>query len=393
MKKKLLFIMIALGNGGGQRSLLNLLDLLDYNMYDVDLILFKEKGMFLKQLPENVRIQSECDILHTLYEDSIKKVVGLHHPYLNTIHIVGTADSKIRCKSDFQKGQYRWEHYYNKEIPIYNKKYDVAISFMEGETTYYLVDKVIADKKFVWIHTDYSKIDADTNMDLRYFKQVDKVVSISSLCVDVLKRTFPSIAEKFIELPNLTSSKTVRLLSQEFFPEEYKDVNYKFVSIGRLVPLKGFDMAIQAASIIKKKGFHFKWFVLGEGEIKSKLEDLRTKFDVEDCFEFLGSRENPYAYMANADIVVQTSRYEGKSMVLDEAKILNKPIVVTNYDTVQDQIKPGEGLIVNMTPEGIAQGILEMLDDNKRQTYSEYLSEREYGNQEDINLYYKVIDS
>jgi glycosyltransferase involved in cell wall biosynthesis len=391
MKKKLLFIMGCLENGGGERSLINLLQLIDYEKYDVDLILFKERGLFLNQVPKEVHMVSgDLEELHFLYNDSLKNAIDLRRMHLSFVHTFGTAVSKIKSKSGFHKGQYRWEHYYCNAIPKLKKQYDVAVSFLEGETMFYLVDKVQADRKIAWIHTDYSKINADHEMDYRYFCQVEKVVSISETCVAILKKTFPNIADKFVRLPNLINSNSIRFLAKQFYPVEYKADELKFVSVGRLIQLKGFDLAIQAASLLKKKDIKFKWYVLGDGELRTELEELKRKFEVMDYFEFLGARDNPYVYMLNADIVIQPSRYERKSMVLDEAKILGKPIVVTNYDTVHDQINLHEGIIVEMTPESIANGIEQMITEKKK--YSDYLLNHEYGNQDEINNYHNLFE-
>ena len=115
---------------------------------------------------------------------------------------------------------------------------------------------------------------------------------------------------------------------------------------------------------------------------------------VEDNFILLGTRENPYAYIKNCDLFVQPSRYEGKSVVIDETKILKKPIVVTNYPTVKDQIMGGkEGMIVDMTPEGIADGIIRMAGSEElRMEYVNFLSSQEYGNQKEIDKYLELID-
>lgn len=391
MKRQLLFIMGTLENGGGERSLINLLQLIDYNKYDVDLVLFKERGIFLKQVPKEVNILEGLDELHFMYNDSIKEAFSFKWLRMSFVHVIGTIISKIMSKSGFHKGQYRWIHFYKKIIPELNKKYDIAVSYLEGETTFYLVDKVIAKKKIAWVHTNYSKINSDLDMDLEYFKKVDKIVSISKGCVDVLKSLFPSIADKFLCLPNLTSSKTIRVMAEQFVPHEFSKADcIRIVSIGRLIELKGFDIALEAAKILKENNISFKWFVIGEGILKEELEIIRKKYQLEKCFEFLGIRENPYPYIKNADIIVQPSRYEGKSMVLDEAKILYKPIVVTNYDTVHDQINKNEGIIVNIDAYDLAQGIRKML--HMKNDYIEYLTQNEYGNQNEIEKYYKLFD-
>lgn len=88
---------------------------------------------------------------------------------------------------------------------------------------------------------------------------------------------------------------------------------------------------------------------------------------------------------------MQPSRFEGKSVVLDEAKILAKPILATNYPTVRDQLTDKEGIIVNLTARDIAEGILN-LTETEQKKYSDYLSTREYGNQDEIEKYYKIFE-
>ena len=288
--------------------------------------------------------------------------------------------------------QYRWEHYYKDRIPsIKTKKYDVAISYLHGEQLYYLVDKVDAKRKIAWIHTDYSKLNALEEHDLKYMRQVDSVVSISNICVETLCKTFPSIKEKFCMLPNLTSSSSIKYLAEKEYPKEYGGDEFKIVSVGRLIHLKGFDMAVDAASILKENGLKFSWFILGDGELKTELNMQIKNKNVDDCVFLLGATDNPYKYMDGADILVQTSRYEGKSVVLDEAKILGKPIVVTNYDTVKDQVNDNEGVIVNMSSEAIAAGIMKIIP--RIDEIHTYLNAHEYGNQDEIYKYYQLIDN
>ena len=153
-------------------------------------------------------------------------------------------------------------------------------------------------------------------------------------------------------------------------------------------------MAVAAAAILKKKGVNFKWNIIGGGPKEKELKLLAREMRVEDSVKFLGIRENPYPYIKQCDIVVQTSRFEGKSIVLDEAKIMKKPIVVTNYSTVHDQIIAGkEGMIVEISSEAIADGIIRMYQNNEERTVIiDFLNQNNYGNSYVVNKYYKVID-
>lgn len=390
-RKKLLFISMNLENGGAERSLVNLLQMLDYEKYDIDLLLFKECGMFFEQIPERVNLRSDCERLHILYGN--KKDIGLwaKHPYLNIYSTLGTVLSKFNSCSGYQKGQYRWKWFYTKKIPKLLGKYDVAVSYLEGESMYYLVDKVDAKKKIAWIHNDYISLDANVQEDRPYFDQIDRVVSISTACVEILKKVFPEKSADIYELPNLISSKTIYSMADKGYPNEFEEEKIKIVSIGRLSEQKRFDRAVKATAELKKSGLKFQWIVLGEGELRGSLEKLCEKYSVSENIRFIGARENPYPYLRHADVVVQTSDFEGKSIVLDEAKILGKPIVVTNYETVNDQIENEyEGLIVEMKPEKIAKGILSVLE--RKEKFTQYLLSKEYGNEAKIVNYCRLFD-
>ena len=108
-KRNILFVMSSLRNGGAERSLVNLLQLLDYDRYNVDLLLFQNEGMFLKQVPKAVNIISNCNKLYTLYDNN--KAEALKHPYLSAVHMIGTFISrkknKLCCeKSPIQVGAF-----------------------------------------------------------------------------------------------------------------------------------------------------------------------------------------------------------------------------------------------------------------------------------------------
>lgn len=386
--KRVLIVITSLYNGGAERSLVNFLNELDPNKYTIDLLLFKNKGMFLSQIPDFVNIIETPLDIQSFYGDSFKFSKN------TAVKMIGTAACRVVSKwNNYRKG-YRWVNFYKSNISDLEGCYDVAFAYTAGEMMYYIRDKVHADKKIVIVHGDYRSSHYSRKYDYEYFADMDKICSVSESCVDILKDEFPEFSEKIRLLPNINSSQLIRKRSEMFYPDEFENCQTRLLSIGRLSNEKGFDMAVEAASILKEKGYLFKWFLIGTGGLEDELKQKVTQCKVEDCFEFLGPRENPYPYVINSDIFVQTSRYEGKSVVLDEAKILAKPIVATAYPTVRDQINEHEGLVVEMSPEGIAEGISELIDNPiKSEGYYEYLKSHEYGNQNDIELYYDVIDN
>ena len=162
----------------------------------------------------------------------------------------------------------------------------------------------------------------------------------------------------------------------------------------RVTRQKGYDFAIDAVKILKEKYSDIHWWIIGAGELEEQLKKQVKDNELEEYITFLGLRANPYPYIRSCDLLVQPSRWEGKSVVLDEAKILAKPILATNYSTIKDQLKDKkEGLITDISPNAIAEGIIELRENP--QLYNSiqcYLDKHEYGNEKEILQYYELLE-
>lgn len=363
MKIKILFVIYNLSAGGGEKALVNLLNSLSPKRYDIDLQMFEDSGINKKYLPEYV------NVLPPLYENGMptgteilkvalkkKNFRMMFSKIWYTLRAVG--------KSDRKKTYYAWQTL--KKRPYINSNtYDVAVAGMHGLVTYFTMDCTHAKRKICWIHTDYSKI-SKVPEEKEYFQRADKIVVVSKQCMEAFRAVFPNVDNVEI-VYNLNCPKMIHKMAGDIRPAEYRgDFGTIIVSVGRLVRLKGFDLAIAAGEQLKKEGIEFRWFILGEGVMREELETLAAEMGVASEMRFVGMKENPYPYLKFADIVVQPSRYEGKSMVLDEAKILGCPIVATSYDSVKDQIVDGEnGIITEISRNAIAEGIKKMIQDQQ----------------------------
>lgn len=379
--------MLSLYNGGAEKSLVNMLNELPSNIYEVDLLLFKQTGMFLRQVP------SWINIIET--PNNLKK---LYSPLKNSgemffTKLFGTAMSRIAEKQNNMRAGYRWKKFYSKKIDDLPQKYDVAIAYATGEAMFYVGDKVKADRKIAWIHNDFRSAKHPKKYDYEYFKYME-LVTISDECARIVEEEFSDLQKHVHSIANITSSSVIRNRAEEFIPEELMGNTINILSIGRLNKQKGFDIAIKAAAIMRKKGLDFCWTVIGDGINHEQLQKDITDNNLENYFKLIGSRENPYPYIKHCDIFAQTSRYEGKSVVLDEAKILGAAILVTDYPTVHDQItNDNEGIIVDINANSIADGLEKMIKNPElRERLSSYLLSREYGNQSEIRKYIDLID-
>lgn len=387
--KRVLFAIHSLGFGGAERSLVNLLNELPQDKYEIDLMLFQHKDGFGSQLPEWVNVLETPFEIGRLYDPMFSR------GKFRFAKIAGTICSKIVGRKKKAQKAFRWRNVYVKRIKPIEKHYDVAVAYVGSEIMYFIRDCVSADRKLVWIHNDYRTAGYSRRDDEPYFKDMDAIVSVSDKCVDVLREEFPEYQSKMHYIENITSSTVVRKMAQLYTPEEYRKGACNILSIGRLWPQKGFDMAIDAAAVLKKKGLDFCWYVIGIGSLEEKLKKQIQELGLEQNFILLGSRKNPYPYIRDCSVFVQPSRYEGKSVALDEAKIMCAPIVATAYPTVGDQITDRkEGLITPMTPEGIAEGILEVVNNHGlRSEMQNFLRCHEYGNQAEVKKYEALLDA
>ena len=342
----------------------------------------------MQQLPDWVNVLPTPRSIARLYGPLKSK---FQYP---AARLAGTAVSRLVRKNKKAQKAFRWRHFYRPRIESLPGHYDVAVAYVGGEIMYYVRDCVSADRRLVWIHNDYRAAGYSRPDDAPYFVDMDAIASVSDKCVDVLREEFPEHDRKLHYIENITSSTVIRRMAEAFRPEEYADDVCNILSIGRLWPQKGFDMAVEAAAILKQRGLKFRWFVIGVGSLEDELRSRIEKLSLQDDFVLLGSRSNPYPYINNCALLVQPSRYEGKSVVLDEAKILRTPIVATAYPTVGDQIADRkEGLVCEMSPAGIAGGIMEMLENaDLRRDVQEYLARHEYGNQAEVEKYMRLID-
>lgn len=395
MKKDILFIIPSLGAGGGEKSLINLLTQFDFNKYNVDLFLLNHSGLFIDFIPKEVNvldITENVEIFNKGLKDSIVRYLAKGKFRLACSRLMFCIKNRVNKNIGIAE-QYSWK-YLKKAIGIIDKKYDVAIGYLEKTSNYICIDCVQADKKIGWIHNDYRKLNLDKSFDTKYFKNMDYLVTVSEECEKVLKEEFPEESDKVKLIFNIVSKNAIENLANEAIEKDLmnKD-NINILSIGRLHQQKGFDIAIETCKILVDKGYNICWYIIGEGQERKKLEELIDKNKLKNNFKLLGLKSNPYKYLKACDIYVQSSRYEGKSVAIDEAKILRKPIVVTNFSTVYDQIENNKtGIITEMNSLEISKGIESIINNPQiRENILCNLKKLELGNEKEVIKLYELL--
>lgn len=365
---KMLIVINNLLCGGAQKSLISLLNRWEQDKsVSIDLLVLNQANLFFDNVPEWVTIlpqTNEVNMMYLTLKQVMKKKIGVG---LKIKSIISKLLMKFESHDEYNEVQKIWKAW-KSNIPMLNETYDLAVSYVDGFSNYYVIDKVKAKRKILWVHNEYDKLTYSSEYDAFYFAQANQIVTISDVCGESLKQNFPELQSKIRVIPNLSPSEMIEQMAGDMCPEEYKGKGNILISIGRLNEQKGFDFAIEAAKLMKQKGGRFCWFIIGEGELREQLQNQIKRNNVEEQVYLLGTKKNPYPYIKFADIFVQPSRYEGKSIVLDEAKILGKPIVITNYPSAKDSIiNKQNGLIAEINADAIAETVLELLKDEVMQ--------------------------
>lgn len=395
--KKILFVMPKFDSGGAEKSLLMLLNfLLEYKGLEIDLLLFKKEGLFLNQVPSQINIIDSEESLKICYSNvSLKNLKTFSSVVLSFIRVASTFLCGVISRNSNHKTQLRWRFFYKKVIKQFPKKYDIACGYLDGESIYYVVDKIDAEKKFGWNQNDYKGLGFEPKFDKDYYRKLDGIITLTSDCYKLLTDFFPEFTQKIYQIPPIVSQKYIEKCAFEYKPLEYQNYEgYKLISVGRLVEQKGFDIAIEASQIMKEMGLNFRWYIIGNGVLYNTLLKSLKEKQLSNYVFLLGENINPYPYIKEADIFIQPSRFEGKSVILNEAKMLCKPILVTNYLTVSDQIQNmNTGVIVDLNPNSIANGVINMLKDNElRNHLIQVLKNTDFNNSQIKNKYLKLFE-
>ena len=387
MKKKILFIISNMESGGVSKSMSSLLNVIDTQSYEIDCLIIVPQGVFMDTIPKNINIISDekTALFFSSFPDNLIKLVTKGWIYLALLRFMAAILMKIN------KGWGGW--LLSKGIDKLPQNYDLAVDYNGQQQLYFLIDSVKANKKVTFFHSDYKKWPYYYSMDKKYMPKADTIFTISAKCVNSLKDFFPDLASKIRLFENISSVKTIQIMTNEVASDPLDGDFFKIITIGHLSEMKGTDLALKAAKILKLTGLSFKWYFIGQNQNTHLYQKMVKDNQIENETVFMGLKSNPYPYIKQADIVVHPSLFEGKSIALDEAKILCKPIVVTNFSTVCDQFTNRvNGSICEMNPEDIAEKIIELQqNENLRKQYIEYLTTHCNSNESEIEKLYQLI--
>lgn len=384
--KKILIVITNFRHGGTNKSLENLLSVIDKDKYQIDVFGMEHYGPYQKMLknctiiPKNILINGL--ISHLNDNKGFDKLLSFGIKLIN----------KIANRFNFDFTQL----IFNKVISrlVKSGNYNTVISYSEGVPTKFLCN-VKHNNKIAWVHCDYSNYMLINNKpnENRIYNKFNSVVCVSKYTKGEFLKHININPEKVHYIHNILNSDEI-LEKSNLKINDSRFINDKFtiISVGRIDIVKNFKIIPKIVSELKKEQCNFRWYLIGPPGVRSVQEEFENNiklYNVENNFFWLNSKNNPYKYIVNSDLLVMTSKSEACPYVLNEARILNIPVLTTNYGSAYEFINNYvDGIIVS---EERLKDEIKLLISNKSKYKDIRNNEYEYNYETILSQIYQLI--
>lgn len=380
--KRVLFVVSGLNCGGVNRALDNLLRIWDGEAC-VRVMAFDSTGQFAQGFHNSTLVKAS-KLLDFLIRN-LKNQRGFR---------------KLICASVKFFNKITHNYLYIKSMKRLQQKisvdgYDAVIAFSEGLPTSFVAN-VKNHNKIAWIHCDYksylSFCPDNLERERKIYSKFNHIVCVSDYTRSSFVDVFPEFESRTEYIYNVLDTEGMKKDAAEFEVKEYDKSNFNIVTVGRIDPVKCPSRIPMIASNLKTKNFN--WYIVGPIIWQSEYEKLVCeikKYGLSDRIHLLGEKSNPYPYIMNADVLVNTSVSEACPYVINEAKILGTPVVCCDFGSAKEFIANGEnGFSVPVAK--VADYINKLHDDHSLYaTVKENLLHFDYDNEAIITKFTKLL--
>ena len=358
MKKKILFLNPSLRQGGVEHSLVTLLNLLDPEKYEITLFLYADMLDLLPRVPAHVRVINGTDRTRYFRQPA----VALPFAAYRLLKLLGKKEKAEAARRE----AYRRIHEKKVSRPqrrfFGNERFDTVVSYSLHIGTEMAL-RINADRYVVVMHSS----------DPAYHREIIEtalphyhtVAAVSESVERVYRTHYPTLAEKLVHIDNYVDGERILRLSKEPAPAlENPDGAFRIATCGRLSHEKGFDLAVEAAAELRRRGKNFRWLFIGDGDERGALERRIRELGLQERIGITGFLVNPYPYMASCDLYVQPSYEEAQPLTVLEAMLLGRPVVSTDTVGGRHILEDGKkGVLTKIDAQAIAEAVLRCMED------------------------------
>ncbi len=342
-KIKVLFMIHDLGQGGAERVLVNLVNNMDSNIFDVTVLSLFDFGENRDFLSKNIRYCAWC-----------KEMIPANSHWMKLL-----------------TPQQLHRH-------IVKDRYDIEIAYLEGPCARIIsgcTDPTV--KKYAWIHIELhdqksvSRPFRSWSETLQCYQKFDRIICVSESVKKHFEKLVPTAEEPLI-LYNTNDTKMILKLAKEQVSDKYESEECtKLIFVGKLLKNKGADRLLSILNQLKREGNKIHLYVLGDGPERKNLAKYAVQNGLESNVTFTGYQLNPYKYLADADLFVCASFAEGFSTAATEALIVGTPVCTVDVAGMKELLgkKDQYGIVVENTDSALYEGIKKLINNRELLSY------------------------
>lgn len=385
MKKKIAFVMTEIETGGVSEALIEILEHFDYCRYHVTIWVCRGTGI------EQHRLDPRAEIRCWGNNETLFTPLKRGHVFSFIRHsiyrILGCCNIKCNDKHAF----YCIRSYADLDTELFD--YIICYQGVSPLALPNALYRIPGRKRILWVHGDLGRQGKAHSFCKKLYNRFDCAIAVSKAACDLFVKQYDYPIDHTMVFRNLVD--TDMIVDSSKIPPTFSLKHFCIVTVGRLSSEKGQQMIPETARMLIDAGYDIHWYLVGDGPLREEVEREIEKHGVSDRVILLGAQSNPYPYIKNCDIYVQPSFSEGWGLTVQEARILQKPIVTTPVPAFSEQIVNGEnGLIVDaMTPEALFVGIKTLLDHPEmREKFVNDLKKEDHDNAKELQKLYDFIE-
>jgi len=390
--KRVLFVINTMGQAGAERAMLELMRAMPDADFKLYLLVLLNRGELFLEVPKKVHILNKNPNSGSILAGGNKvlaRLVAKKLFYNGSVfrNFFGIYVNYIRQKraGRVQPDKLLWRLVSDgtERLPAF----DAAVAFLEGGAAYYVADHVKAEKKAAFVHIEYKKSGFTPELDHGCYDKMDRIYAVSDGVRQSFLSMYPQYREKISIFHNIINTAMIRqrALDGKSFSDGFEGI--RILTVGRLHYQKGYDITIPAVMRLKEMGFAVRWYVLGDGSGRRDVERWIRDAGAENDFILLGAVSNPYPYIRACDLYVHVTRYEGKSIAIEEAQVLGKAIIASDCPGNREQIVNGKnGILVRLSTQETVEAIASLLLDGElRRRYEQASADMDFEEKEQVS--------
>lgn len=348
MKKKIIFTAFNLDTGGVEKCLVNLVNNLDKNKYEITVFLQVKEGIYLDNLNENIKVESLN--LTKVKNKILKKLI-------NTFKFIKIIIKKYH-------------------------KYDISVCYAPGYVPSAIIGYITSKNNISWMHTNlltymenykpYENLNLTNEKKVKkfvnrvFFRKFKKNIFVSKNARSAYLQVYPQDENKCYTIYNLIDYETIIDKSKVKINLK-KAKKFTFINIGRQTEFdKRLSRIIDATDMLYKEYKDFQVVLVGKGQDTLKYKKQVEKLKLNNVIKFIDSQKNPYPYFLLGDVFLLSSEFEGLPTTVLEAFVLNIPVISTNVSDVKDLISSKYGIVIEKNSKDLYLAMKEMIKSSKK---------------------------